>query len=303
MPKIERARAAGPSRKGRRAPARQTAEPANRIRLKNWFAARLRGLRYRAGHGLRLLAMAAVGLVVLTAFALSATGRLDELGSALHAGLDARLARSGLDIRSIDVTGAERVTAEDIAAAIAPDARASLLAVDPGEARAAIEALGWVEAASVVRLWPDRISVVLKERQPAALWQSEGAHHVISRDGTVIEGADPASFTALPRLVGAGANVQGAQILDLLARQPEIEALTTHAVRVGERRWNLRLVAGGDILLPEADPASALALIASLHRERSVLNLDAQAFDLRSEGELVIRAWPDRAEAARGRGA
>lgn len=79
----------------------------------------------------------------------------------------------------------------------------------------------------------------------------------------------------------------------------------THAVRVGERRWNLRLNSGSDILLPESNVASALALIAALHADQRLLDLDAQAFDLRGDGELVVRAWPERAGASaqRERGA
>jgi cell division protein FtsQ len=56
-------------------------------------------------------------------------------------------------------------------------------------------------------------------------------------------------------------------------------------------------------MLPEEDPASALAMIAALHADRGVLHLDARTFDLRNEGDLVIRAWPDRASEAPGRGA
>lgn len=305
MPKVARAGKTAPAKpKKRAAPRRKTRSASARSgKLSNWMAARLRAARYRAGHALRLAGLALAGLVVLTLAGLGALGRLDEIGAALHAGLDARLARSGLAVRSVDVAGADRVNGETIAQAIGVSAHASLLSVEPEAARARIERLSWVEAASVARLWPDRIAVIVSERTPFALWQHEGAYRVIDRSGTVIEAADPAEFAELPRVVGPGADAAAAEILDLLARQGDLRARVTHAVRVGERRWNLRLEAGGDILLPEADPASALALIAALHAERGVLDLDAQAFDLRTEGELVIRAWPDRAAEARGRGA
>lgn len=305
MPKVARAGKTEPAKTRKRAAPRRTARtaPVKGAKLTNWFAARLRALRYRAGYGLRLAGLGVAGLLVLSIAGLGALGRLDEIGAALETGLDARLARSGYAVRSVDVAGAQQLNAETIAMAIGVEADRSLLAIDPAAARERIEALSWVSEASVIRLWPDRVSVILSEREPFALWQSEGAHRVIDHTGTVIEAADPRDYAHLPRVVGEGANAEAAEILDLLTRQPVIDALVTHAVRVGDRRWNLRLVAGGDILLPESDPASALALLATLQGERGVLNLDAQAFDLRTEGELVIRAWPDRAAAARGRGA
>jgi len=305
VPKVGRAGKAEPAKPKKRAAPRRKAQkaPARSGRFSNWFAARLRAARYRAGRTLRWAMMGVSALAVLSVASLAAMGRMDEIGSALHAGIDARLARAGFTIASVDATGAQRLNAETVAQAIGVSGGHSLLSLDPRAARARIEALSWVERASVARLWPDRVAVLLEERVPFALWQHEGYHRVIDRSGTVISAADPRDHADLPQVVGAGANERAGHILDLLSRQGEIDALVTHAVRVGERRWNLRLVAGGDILLPEADPASALALIATLHDERGVLHLDAQAFDLRSEGELVIRAWPDRVAEARGRGA
>ncbi|MFW6300089.1 MAG: cell division protein FtsQ, partial [Oceanicaulis sp.] len=65
----------------------------------------------------------------------------------------------------------------------------------------------------------------------------------------------------------------------------------------------LRLTSGGEVMLPEADPAGALATLAALHEERGVLDFDVQFLDFRNDGEMVIRPWPDRAERAAGRGA
>ncbi|WP_270375200.1 cell division protein FtsQ/DivIB [Marinicauda sp. Alg238-R41] len=305
MPKVGRAGTARSAKPRKPAASRRKAKAVSPrgAKLSNWMAARLRAARYRAGYALRLAVLGVGGLCVLSLAGLMALGRMDEIGAALNEGLDARLARSGFAVRAVDVTGASRLDGAAIAEAMGVDPGHSLLAIDPAAARARIEAMSWVEEAQVARLWPDRVHVILKEREPFAVWQHNGAHHVIDRSGTVIAAAEATQYGALPRVVGEGANAEAAPLLDLLARQEAIDALVTHAVRVGERRWNLRLLAGGDILLPEGDPASALALIATLHDERGVLNLDAQAFDLRTQGELVIRAWPDRAAAARGRGA
>lgn len=272
----------------------------------NWASAQLRTARYRTVNALRLGAMAAL-LVSAIAFAgLAITGGLSGLSDNMARMAETRLTEAGFVVHAVDVAGGRDVSAAEIAAAIGAEPGRGLLSIDPHTARTAIEAMSRVESASVARLWPDRISVVITERVPYALWQSGGVHHVIDRSGVVLSGETASEYAHLPRVVGEGANLHAAEIVALLARQPELAALVTHAVRVGERRWNLRLHSGSDILLPEDNVASALALIAALHADQRLLELDAQAFDLRGEGELAVRAWPERATGggnARERGA
>ncbi|PWE17714.1 hypothetical protein DDZ18_08645 [Marinicauda salina] len=306
MPKVRRAGDARGSGKKQHARSRRNARktaPERRRKVANWASARLRAARYRGVHALRLAGFAAMGVLAVAMGLAWAAGRLDDMGARIHDGVAQRMAAAGFTPAVVEVAGSRRVSAEEIARVIGVEPGASMLSLDPAAAREAVEALSWVEHATVARLWPDRIAVRLAERRPYALWQNEGRYRVVDRSGVVIEAADPGDYADLPRVVGAGANTAAVEILTLLARQPTVSELVTHAVRVGERRWNLRLAGGGDVMLPEEDPASALAMIAALHADRGVLHLDARTFDLRNEGDLVIRAWPDRASEAPGRGA
>ncbi len=146
------------------------------------------------------------------------------------------------------------------------------------------------------------MAVILTEREPYALWQHNQVHHVIDRSGVVIADADPAEFADLPIVIGEGAPVEAAALISILDLHPDIASRTTHRVRVGERRWSLRLESGGEVLLPEADPGGALAQLSAMHAERGVLDYEAQIIDLRVDGEMVLRPWPERT-AQPGRGA
>lgn len=306
MPQVRRAGTARKPKTDARVKARQrkpVSVQAPRRKVSNWASAQLRAARYRAGHALRLAVFAVVGLGAILLAGLAAFGQLEGAGERIEAALGQRLAEAGFTVRSVDVAGGGRVSADAIADAIGARPGVGLLDIDPADARDAVEALGWVERASVVRLWPDRIAVLITEREPFALWQIDGYHRVIDREGGIIDGASALDYAELPRVVGEGANEGAAEILDLLARQPGLDSLVTHIVRVGGRRWNLRLASGGDVMLPEADPAAALATIAALHASHGVLDLDAQSFDLRGDGELAVRAWPERADPRRERGA
>jgi cell division protein FtsQ len=63
-------------------------------------------------------------------------------------------------------------------------------------------------------------------------------------------------------------------------------------VRVGGRRWNLRLDSGIDIALPEEDASGAWHRLAELERSEGILERDIQMVDLRLPDRLVVRATP-----------
>jgi cell division protein FtsQ len=62
---------------------------------------------------------------------------------------------------------------------------------------------------------------------------------------------------------------------------------------VGERRWNLRLNTGADILLPEGHEAAALDRLMQLQQDHALLDRPLQVVDMRLPDRLVIRPKPD----------
>lgn len=272
------------------------------MKLSHWLAARARAARRRASYALRLIVMTAAIIACAALSLMAATGRLGDAGAMLDTWIEARLSDAGYVVGWVDLAGASRISAEEVAELIGAAPGTGLAAIDPQDARARLEALSWVEQAQVLRLWPDRVAVILTEREPYALWQHNQVHHVIDRSGVVIADADPAEFADLPIVIGEGAPVEAAALISILDLHPDIASRTTHRVRVGERRWSLRLESGGEVLLPEADPGGALAQLSAMHAERGVLDYEAQIIDLRVDGEMVLRPWPERT-AQPGRGA
>jgi cell division protein FtsQ len=174
----------------------------------------------------------------------------------------------------------------------------SIFSIDPEIVRSRVEAMPMIRRARVARLLPDRIAIVVETREAFALWQVEGGLHVIDRDGVVIADADVMNPPDLPLVVADGANEAATEIVDALGHFPDVAGRVVGAVRVGERRWNLRLESGADVKLPESDVMASIAILARLQAERGVLRLAAESFDLRGEGDLIVRALPDRAAAA-----
>lgn len=162
-------------------------------------------------------------------------------------------------------------------------------------ARERIETLSWVEHAAVERRLPGTLIVSLTERRPFAIWQNQGKFVLIGRDGQVVANEDVAAFGDLPLVVGAGAPQYATALLDALSDQPALKSHVLAAVRVGERRWNLRLKNGADVMLPEGAEAVAIAKLAELQNTQALLDRPLAVVDMRLPDRLVVRPQPNPA--------
>ena len=150
------------------------------------------------------------------------------------------------------------------------------------------------EAFAAVGLGPDYV----KERKAFALWQKDARVSLIAADGTVLSLTIADRFADLPQVVGSGAERQSADFLALLSRYPVIARQVDAAVLVAERRWNLHLKNGLDVLLPENEPERALQTLANLDRDKRLLSRDIVVVDLRLADRVSVRQ-SDAAYAAR----
>jgi cell division protein FtsQ len=177
-----------------------------------------------------------------------------------------------------------------------------ILAVSPSRAKQQLERLPWVRSAAIERRLPGTLYVRLVERHPLAVWQHGGRQELIDRQGEVIPVKQLGRFSRLPTVVGDDAAGHAAALIDMLAQQPELAARVTAAVRVDERRWNLRVDNAIDVLLPEEDPAAAWTRLAALEHSDSLLKRDIRTVDMRLPDRLVVRVnSPPPAETAPGK--
>lgn len=231
-----------------------------------------------------------------------ALSRLPAGQAILVAAADRALSASaalGLAVEDIEVEGRETTDSATIMAALAAQRGTPILAVDPRLAKQKLESLPWVRSAAIERRLPGTLLVRLVERHPLAVWQHAGKQELIDREGAVIPVKDLARFARLPTVVGDDAASHAAALIDMLAREPDLAARVTAAVRVDDRRWNLRIDNAIDVLLPETDPGEAWTRLATLERANSLLQRDIRTVDMRLPDRLVLRATgPAPAQAA-----
>lgn len=240
--------------------------------------------------GLSGLALAGVGLVALA-------DRFDH-GTRLERATLATSASLGFTIRNVELTGRERTPAEAVAAAAGIERGAPLLSVDPARARAALEALPWVLSATVERRLPDTLSIRLEERVPLALWQLNGKLALIDTEGKPVTDEHLERYAGLPLVVGEGAESHAKALIDLLASEPDLQKRVSAAVRVADRRWNLRMDGAIDVELPEEGTAEAWHHLAEIERNHALLARDVEMVDLRLPDRVVVRSVPEPAKPA-----
>jgi cell division protein FtsQ len=224
-----------------------------------------------------MLAIAAASALRAPGPALSALGRLLEL--------------AGFSVNEVSLTGHRFTTDEDIFAALDLAHTRTVPLFDCRAAQRRIEALPFVAAASVARVLPDRIEVEIRERAPVAVWQHGEASSLIDASGRVLAAVPATARLSLPRLTGGGAPAAAGELLLLLSRHPGLARELALAERVGDRRWTLWLTGGGSILLPAADPATALDAASTIAGAVAGRPL---RIDLRAAGRALIGAAPAR---------
>ncbi|MEM7611897.1 MAG: cell division protein FtsQ/DivIB [Pseudomonadota bacterium] len=164
-------------------------------------------------------------------------------------------ARMVLDvpIASLAIDGPfQRVTAMQVRGAIGDELDAGFISVRLARLRERIEALAWVDQASVRRQWPDQIHVVVAEQVPAAQWGERGLLNV---RGELFTQEARHELAELPRLTGPESEVTRVASQYLSLRGPLIEAgLGLRAVTLDERgAWQFVLGNGIEVRLGRQD--------------------------------------------------
>jgi cell division protein FtsQ len=229
-------------------------------------------------------------------------GQTARAYDALTGGIEHLAVVSGFGVKRIIVNGQLHATDAAITAAIGAGPDTMMLGFDTDAAKARLEAVPWIRHAQVMRLLPSTLQVVVEERTPYAIWQNHGQTYVVDVEGVVLAPALREAYVGLPLVVGEGAAKNAAQLFDQLVAYGDVEQNLIAAIRVGDRRWTLKLNSGIDIMLPDDNVGEALTSLAKLDQERGVLKRDIAAVDLRLLDRVTVRLR-DTAAAAPGGGA
>jgi len=199
-------------------------------------------------------------------------------------------------IRWLEVTGElERLTAAQVRAAVAEQAGRGFFSVDVEKARAAVEALPWVEQAQVSRHWPDALQIDVTEQRAVARWKQSA---LLGRRGELFEVAGTGGMQGLTRLIGPDDRVQEVfqrwQQMRLPLSQQGLELRRVELDPCGA--WRLELDSGVEVLLGRQDVSNRLERFLSVRTDLRAPE-SIKRIDLRyPNGLAVSRRTPEMTE-------
>jgi len=205
--------------------------------------------------------------------------------------------RAGFGVQSLYLEGRSRTAMEDLDKAIGIKKGDPILKLSIGEVRERLEKIESVKYAAVERALPGTIYVRIIEREPVALWQNHGKIALVDDKGVVMNDIPIGPYKQLPLIIGEEAPQHVGELMTILATEPELAKRFVAAIRVSDRRWNIRLnIHNGNIVevrLPEIKPADAWRKLAALQVSQQLLDRDVKVIDLRLEGKMFIKLAPE----------
>ncbi len=216
-------------------------------------------------------------------------GQTSKIFDLFTGGIEHLAVAAGFGVKRVAVEGQLHATDADITAALQAGPETILLGFDTDAAKARLEAVPWIRHAQVMRFLPSTLQVAIEERAPYAIWQKDGQTYVVDDEGVVLTRALRDAYSDLPFVVGDGAGKSASQLFAVLVRYPELREKMLAAIRVGDRRWTLKLKSGVEVMLPDDNVDEALTSLARLEREHGVVEKEMAAVDLRLLDRVTVR--------------
>jgi cell division protein FtsQ len=112
-------------------------------------------------------------------------------------------------VEHIDVLGNDQVSSDEVLAAAEVSSGTALLGLPVDEIESRIETLDAVASARVVRDWPDRVKIVVRERRPVGYVETSGGVGLVGSDGSLYREQQqaPTDVPELPLPAGASVGV------------------------------------------------------------------------------------------------
>lgn len=215
-------------------------------------------------------------------------GHLEVSGSQKHSLMGRIAPIFGYSAQTIRIAGLKRQSPQKVLAALGIEPGSPLLGFDGDTARKLLENIDWVEQANVRTVFPNKLEIDVVEREPFAIWQSDGRYYVIDRTGAAMSLDASAYAGALPLVSGQGAQTAAYELFNQLESHSGLREKVKAAARVGGRRWTLYVGNNVKVALPEDKMENALSWIERADQEYGLLSKGIVSVDLRLEDRAVI---------------
>ncbi|EJF86328.1 cell division protein FtsQ/DivIB [Candidatus Bartonella washoeensis] len=218
----------------------------------------------------------------VTAFyGLSSSGRMEMI-------VKAAISDIGFVVADVDMSGNKRVVKQDVLKILGLDVSPSIFSFDVDKARSLLEQQAWVQSANVQKIYPNRVRILVVEREPYAIWQHDGMMDIVDSTGRIIVPFQGGIVQDLPLIVGQGAQSAAKMFIQELSAYPQLYDHVRAFVRVGDRRWDLVLDNGVRVMLPENGALERLASLIESGKVQDLFSRDILSVDLRLSDRITV---------------
>jgi cell division protein FtsQ len=196
------------------------------------------------------------------------------------------------------ITGTQLVDEETVRAAAGVEGK-QLWEVDTGRIAASVRQVVGVKDVHVGRRWPNRVTLTVEERVPAAVWRIGAVDVVVDEDGYVVDAPVMGGMPAISHLdgrpgLGSGDRVDGDAVRLALELQRTLPTTTGHRVARFEYSSNggLDIVTdrGQRVRLGDSQNlAYKLSLWRAIEAQAKKDKLDPTEFDVRFGQQAAVR--------------
>lgn len=242
--------------------------------------------------GIAIFAVIAVSGGIWLWRSASASGKIAQMETTMASGFWQETAKAGLKVDNVYLEGRKSTPMSEITHAMNVRTGTPILAISLAEMRDALQAIPRVKYAEVARVLPDQLHIRIVEREPVAIWQNNGKLHLIDDDGVVMAYEDPAQYKNLLLVVGSDAPAHTHELFDTFASDPDLYKNVAAALRIGERRWNIRFKNGVELKLPEENVKQAWQSFATMEKDDHILERAVVSIDMRLSDRVFIKSVP-----------
>lgn len=190
----------------------------------------------------------------------------------------------------MEIHGAGDALASEIRAAIGITFPVSVLDLDLTKIHDTVAAFDAIKEVDARVMLGGALVVTVTERAPVAIWRTSWGLELLDIDGHRVGFTDSRDGAPdLPLIVADGADQAVAEALAIFEAAQPIADRVRGLKRQGERRWDVILVGGQVIQLPEKDPVPLLERVIAVHQAGQLLDRDIQVIDMRNVNRPTIR--------------
>ena len=153
-----------------------------------------------------------------------------------------------------------------------------------------LESLDCVKSANISRNMPNKIKIEVIDQEPIAIWQHKKGFFFITAQNKLMKIRDATNLTNFVIVTGDNAYTHATTLMEMISIDQNILAQIDAAMRVGDRRWDIRLKNGLEIKLPEKHPELAWSKFVQLQNTATEFQENKfKVIDLRIPDKIYTR--------------